>query len=75
MPDDEFQQRLAKKPAPDQNDPSGRVRPGSPTYHPGNAPEQNVRSENPDLADREDQSVTEEEAEEARKYSNKPVDD
>lgn len=31
------------RPAPDQNDPTGRSRPGSPTYHPGNPPSNNMK--------------------------------
>jgi hypothetical protein len=31
------------RPAPDQNDPTGHSRPGSPTYHPGNPPANNQR--------------------------------
>jgi hypothetical protein len=31
------------RPAPDQNDPTGHSRPGSPSYHPGDMPANNMK--------------------------------
>ena len=38
MPEDQ-----STRSAPDQNDPTGHTRAGSPTYHPGNPPSNNLR--------------------------------
>ena len=46
MPEDQ-----STRSAPDQNDPTGHTRAGSPTYHPGNPPSNNLRvSAEPDAS-------------------------
>lgn len=60
-------------PSPDQNDMTGRARPGSPTYTPADPPANNHR-----VNDREDLpevAPTREEAEEEAKLNNEPLRD
>ncbi len=58
-----------QQPGPDQNDPTGRARPGSPSYKPATMPANNFTVKD----DVREEAATDEDAEEEAKRSNDPV--
>lgn len=68
------QPRQHDTPAPDQNDPTGRSRPGSPTYRPEAPPANNHRPLSGVRSLRE-KPATDEDAEEEARRSNEPISD
>ena len=68
------QPRRENAPSPDQNDPTGHSRPGSPSYRP-EAPPSNNQRPHEDVRSLRREPATDEDAEEEAKRSNEPISD